>query len=664
MDSKEIKKIKEQLESAADAYYNSDELIMSDEDFDKLKDKYESLTNKKFSVGSPPRKDKKVVNVSHNYEHMVGTLSKVNTIEEFEKWLNNIEYNITKLLITPKFDGNSICIEYKDKQVSLALTRGRDGKGVDQTDTFSNRRVPYKNEMAVRYEAIINKKVFSDVIEEKRKEKGKDKNYANERSLLAGILSDDNAKKYEKYISLVPLSVSFKNIPISREKEIEVIEKIQSSKMFGNNIKNTFTIIENKKNNNSYLVKEVKKVYDYYTKNRFNFDYMVDGIVIEIMDEDIRKNLGYLNDRPKFSIAFKFPYMEKETKVTGIEFDVSENGSGRITPMIVYEPVYFNGAKQKRTSIANYKRFKELQPINIGSDILVSYRNDVLSYITKLDTENNKKIKPSEFIKKCPVCGSDIVINKNETFAYCSNAKCKARVVGRINNYVSVLDLKGIDYKIIEKLYDAGLLKSISGLYKLDYSKIAELDGFGSLSANNIKQAIIFHEYKDYELIAGLGIENFGIKMAKIFIQEFPLEKLIDKEFISNPDFYNKIININGFSDIMAKKIIKGLKTYNKLLNNLVNLIGIDDIKITKKIEVENQLTFVITGDTKPVFKNRDEFTKFVEAKGHKVVGSVSSKTDFLVNNDSTSNSTKNKKAKELGIKIITVQEAYDMLTK
>jgi DNA ligase (NAD+) len=385
---------------------------------------------------------------------------------------------------------------------------------------------------------------------------------------------------------------------------------------------------------------------------------MIDGLVIEFVNKQIR-SLGYLDNRPRFAIALKFPYMEKTSEVTGIEWEVSPNGTGRITPMVKFKPVEFNGAVQSRISLANYIRYQKLQPIGIGTKCLIEYRNDVLSYFTKLDCTENNKIKPIPFTTTCPCCGGKVEINKNKTFAYCSNETCPSKTVGRINNYINKLDIKGIELKTIEKLFNAGLVTKISDIYNVDVNKMSELEGFGRTSALNFKDAVDNNMPYDYEILAGMGIEGIAKKNSKELMKEFRLADLTDFNIIKSEDFKQAVKNIEGFADISASNLVNGLVLYNEDLKELV--VSVRYRNSDQRKPNEKQLKFVITGDTE-YFKDRNDFINAVEGKGHRVIGSVSKNTDYLVNNNPDSTSVKNQKAKTLNIPIITDTQAAQLL--
>ena len=383
---------------------------------------------------------------------------------------------------------------------------------------------------------------------------------------------------------------------------------------------------------------------------------MIDGIVIELIGERYKK-LGWVNSKPKWSCALKFPYMEATSKVTGFDFCLGK--SGKITPRVWFEPVVFNGATQQKVSLANYDRFQELK-LGIGSDVLVSYRNDCLSYVEKLDTENNKTIEPYPFTDKCPLCGGKVEVTDTGAFAYSANESCPGKVVGRVERYLTKLDIKGIKSATLEKLYENGMLTDIHSLYELDYKKVAKIEGLGEKSAEIMKKSISNKKPYDYELLAGIGVDDLGNTMAKVLCKEYTLDELL--KMVTKKNFKSKISDIAGFSDIMATKLYEGLILYSDELARLIKVTNAKNYKDTVVKPSGATYTFCITGSING-WKNRDELKNYLEGLGHKVVNSVTSKTDYLINNDTESTSSKNKKAKELGKSIINESQLKELLS-
>jgi DNA ligase (NAD+) len=635
---------KEILEWAAAEYYNTDKKVLVDEVFDNVKSVYEMY--RPLPVGAPAPSGKGTVDVDHTFGHLVGTLSKVNSAEEALKWLSEKLYTVNMpdamIMVSEKFDGNSVVIEYKDGKAVSALTRGRDGKGLDLMHVFGDRTIVIPGHIGVRYEVVMT----YDDFEAYSAERGE--SYANPRSTVAGILGRDNAADFAEYLTLVPLAVSLKGKEVGRLEEMKYILKLnQSTKVpflyemyrFGD------------------LRHKLVDCYHELAESRKEMNYMIDGMVLEIIDTKTREILGSINNTPRYSVALKFPYMEKESTVTGIEFDFGR--SGIITPCVTFEPVEFNGAVQKRVSLANYKRFSELK-LGIGSKILVQYRNDVLSYVEKLDVSENDSITPAPFIENCPKCNRPIQITPNGTFAYCPYNDCRGKMTGKIENYLAKMDLKGIKEATIEKLFDAGLIRTIPNLYTLDYEKVAAIPGMGKRSAEIIKQTLESKlEVYDYELLGSLGIDDISRSASKVLMSHITLDKLLN---IPYDQLRSIVTSIEGFSEIMFNKLAHGITENGLILQRLMNILTIKEFGAELKDNRDTKTyTFCVTGSL-TTFSSRDELKNLLESRGHKVAGSVSKNTDYLVTNDPGSGSGKNKKAAELGVKIITEQELRNLL--
>jgi len=676
----EIKKI---LDEASKAYYNSSEPIMSDEEFDYTCNLYEKLSGEKYNTETEPEKEVTVVSknkvtnkkntiIEHTFKGLLGTIDykfpkepTSDALKDLKEWLISqirtfkLDSNNISILVTEKYDGNSLSIEYENGKAVKATTRGKNGKGLDLLPIFKNDRLlkPIKDYIGVKYEVILT----YDNLEKlnKEREKNGESTYKNPRNTVAGLLSRTDSDKYRKYLTLVPISLKFRDKEISREEEIKYIDEYV-------NQSDVSLVREFYDGNIKDIYKSIKQKYNDYITERLEMHYMIDGLVIEFLTDNNEELFGrFASGSPKWSCAIKFPYMEKTTTVEDIIFEASPNGTGKITPSVIYKPVTFIGNEMRKTSLANYKRFKELK-LGKGSKIVVSYHNDVLSYVDKLNAPENDKIKPIPFTNKCPACGGEVRIHTNdkgeETFVYCNNKKCYMKLLGKINNITNQLDMKGIDILTLEKIYNAGYLNKVSDLFKLEYRKISKIEGLGNTSAMNIIQSVRNVNPDDYELLAALGIKNLGKDTAKNIFKEFTFDELLNKEYISTDEFYEKLLNIDGIADKMANYIQKGLIKKHNLLNVLHE--NIDYRSLTHvKVDKSEQLIFVITGDTDPkYFADRKEVKDYVESKGHKLTSSVSGKTNYLVTEDTTSGTKKNLEAAKRGIPIITCSQLVDLL--
>jgi len=663
-----VKDLKRTLDRACDAYYNSSLPIMSDEEFDNACITYRKLAGEPYNTATAPRKSKdeksgkKLVDTKHTFENLLSTIdNQFQNLDDFNEWIDGLfeDLGLSKndeleLLVSEKYDGNSICIEYEEGKAKLALTRGEDGKGADVTEIFKNEKLLKKPKWycGIKYEVMLSYENFDKL--NKVREANNEATYANPRNTVAGLLSRLDAPKFREYLTLVPLSMRIKDKEIDRYKELDYIEKLQRK----GDIEFNGEIFEG---NAKSLKDSIKEMYNRYATTRENLGYMIDGLVIEVIDSKYKEQLGsFAAGSPKWQAKLKFPHMQKTTTVENIIFEASPNGTGKITPSVVFKPVYFNGAEMRKVSLANYKRFKELG-LGKGSKVMIEYRNDVLSYCSKLDDPINDTIEPIPFIDHCPACGSTkLRVNENETFVYCDNPLCSMKRIGKINNYTNMVGIKGIEVSTLAKIVNAGLLETSADLYRLNYRALSRVEGLGSKSAENIIDAIRSVTPNDYDILAGLGIDNLGKDCAKNILSEVSFDSLCDLSYVQSKEFKEKLANIEGIGPIMSERIPKELANNNALLNDLLSTVK---FKTVKRAKATNQLTFVTTGDPdKRYFEKRDDLKNYIESKGHKLTGSVSKNTDYLVTETPNSGTVKNKKARELGKPIITCEQLIDML--
>lgn len=648
-----IKLVKELLEEASNYYYNTDKLLLTDNEYDTLYNLYFQITGD-YIIGALPKEGKGTINVEHTYENLVGTLTKCFTFEEAEKWIRNICDNYSFLLdysvrVTLKYDGNSVTLEFnKNGEMIKALTRGKNGKGKDLTHAFKgyNCNLKLDTEFAIKYEAIVSYDNYNKICEKF------DEDYANPRSLVSGLLGRDDVIKYKDYITLIPLKVKTKSLTNDVfYTELGELDSAIIRKAYGEDNPFLKYSLDIQASDSNEIIDKLKEFYDKIIKTRSELPFQIDGIVIEFLNTDIQESEGYLETQkgsiPRFATALKLPYLEKKTTVEGIDF--SYGTFGRITPVVHFKPIDFNGTEHTKQSIHNYKRFTELN-LGVGSEILVSYNSDCLSYVTKLETPNNDFIEPIEFIDCCPLCGSDLYLNENETFVTCSNPNCEGKVLGKLKNYFVKMDIKGIKESTLKKLIDGGLVNTIDDLYTMDYKKIAKIDGLGEIIAENLKKALINKKYYDYEILGSLGFEMISTETTKILCKEYSIKEILD--FYDNETLFSKLIKVEGFSEILASYFIEGINENYNLIEYLMNR-GYKCLKEEiAKNKSSDSLTIVFTGV-------RDKALQLkLEMQGHRVTSSVSNKTDIVVCADVSSLSVKAKTARELGKEIISIDEA------
>ena len=653
---KDLDSLKEFLVMCSEAYYNTDTKVIDDTDYDYIYNRYIELGGEEI-VGAEPTEGKATIDSDHKYKTLVGTLDKCQTMDDLKEWIIKNFPNPNQevhLYVTLKFDGNSISIEYdQNGNVLKALTRGKDGKGVDLTRVFKDRKVVNKfNEpMGIKYEVLIT---YSDL--EKLNEEFKTE-YKNPRSAVSGMLGSNDAYKFKDYFTLEPLWVKPMNINITRTAELIYIQE-----QFPNsaNAEYIYEVIGNREE----VFGTLEAIYDEIIGERQDLDFMIDGLVIDIADNTLREKLGFIEGgktlKPRWATALKFPYMEKESVITGFDFTLGD--SGKISPRAWFEPVTFNGATFVKQYLQGYGRFMELG-LSIGSKVLVQYRNDCLTYLEPMEGSRLEGVDPFPFASECPVCGGPVVITDTGAFAYCGNPLCEGKVVGRINNFFTKMDIKGIKENTIQKLYDAGIWTKIEDVFSFNVNRAMHLEGMGESSVNKIVKAIAKKKYYDYEILGSLGIPSFSLATAKDLMKIISLEELMNfltyDESLRQNAFEGVVMHCEGIGEILAENIYEGVVKNKELIKFLMNrgyMCIADELKYD-----DVRYTFVITGDLEH-FKDRGDLKLLLERRGHKVVGSVSGKTDYLITNDPNSGTVKNRKAQELGKPIITEEQLIEML--
>lgn len=661
-------KVKELLEKASEYYYNSDKIILSDKDYDDIYKLYNSITEITI-VGAKPASQKGTINVSHQYTNLVGTLGKAQNLDEcFEDFVDlivskfdtfDLQSNSYIFNLSLKFDGNSVTFEFdKNGNLKKALTRGRNGQGKDLTNVFkdfkSANKISMNEEFAIKNEIVIEYKNF-DLVSELNGE-----DYSNPRSLVSGILGSDNAYNFRKYLTIVPLTMKTMNdnncIP---KKELPILNatnecytfKNEIEKVFGKNYYNKYSKKETASNGEEFKSK-IKDYYNYVNSIRGKLDFMIDGIVIDILNKEIREEMGYnpSGEIPKFSIALKLPYLEAETNVESCEFCVGSHG--RVTPLIHFKPVNFNGTEHTKQQVSSVKRLNDLS-IGIGSKVLITYNNDCLSYISKIEDPSNNKIKPFEYPKNCPSCGKPLKFIKNRktdeiTLAECINNECTSIKLGKVINFLSVMDYKGIKENIITKLFENNLMNDITDFYNLDYKAIEKIDGLGKGTCKIICDEIKRKEYYDYEILGSLSFKDVALESAKIICENYSLDDIID--YYNNDILQSKLLQVPSIGSIKAENFEKGFEENSDIIEFLMD-------RGYKERKKEMSMNIIGVGK-KIVFTGfRDFDLQFkLEKMGHKVASSVSGKTDILVH-DGNPGATKIKAAKEKGITIMELSE-------
>ena len=648
-ETERMKELIEVLNKASKAYYAEDIEIMSNAEYDALYDELLMLEEKTGTVlaGSP------TVNVGYEavdnlpketHESPMLSLDKTKDREALRDWLNGHE-----ALLSWKLDGLTIVLTYENGTLSKAVTRGNGEVGevvTNNAKTFINlpHKIAYKGKLIIRGEAVISYDDFNKINEEIPEEGAK---YKNPRNLCSGSVRQLNneitAKRNVRFIAFNYVSQGGSDTDFKlRSEQFDFLKK------------QGFEVVEYHKVTEDSILDKIS----YFAKMVANYPIPSDGLVLTYNDIEYGRSLGRTAKFPRDSIAFKWADETANTHLIDMEWSPSR--TGLINPVAIFEPVELEGTTVSRASVHNVSIVKSLM-LGIGDEISVYKANMIIPQIKENFTKSGNLTIP----KFCPACSEKTQI-KNENGVetlYCVNEACPAKQIKRFSLFVSrdAMKIDGLSEATLEKFISVGFIKKLSDIYKLAEHKeaICNMDGFGDKSYEKLISSI--EKSRDVllpNLIYALGILNVGLSNAKIICKAFDY----DIEKIKNATV-EEIAVTDNIGDVIATSVFDFFHDSEKLseFNELVNELN---ILIPEKKETNSNIggkTFVITGSLN-TYENRNVLKDLIESLGGKVAGSVSAKTDYLINNDVTSNSSKNKKAKELNVQIISEEDFNELI--
>ena len=627
------------LNEANKAYYQEDREIMSNYEYDKLYDELKEMEEETGVVLSNSPTIRVGYELMSNlpkerHEKAMLSLDKTKDLSVLKDWLGE-----KTGLLSWKLDGLTIVMTYEGGKLVKAVTRGNGEIGEVVTNNarvFINIpvNISYKGSLVIRGEAVISYSDFNKLNEQIPEAEGK---YKNPRNLCSGsvrqlnnkITAERNVRFYA--FSLVKADVDFKN------SRIEQLNWLNSQ---------GFSAVEFKKTTREDIEERVKWFEDHISGN----DLPSDGLVLTYDDIGYGSSLGSTAKFPRDSIAFKWRDEIKETRLLEIEWSASR--TGLINPIAIFEPVDLEGTTVSRASVHNLSIMEGLE-LGIGDTIKVYKANMIIPQVSDNLTRSNN----IEIPENCPVCsGETIIKNENDIKTlYCVNDECLAKQIKSFTHFVSrdALNVEGLSEATIEKLIAKGLVKELADIFHIEKFKdiITGMEGFGEKSFNNLINSVNkARKTTASRLLYSFGIANIGLSNAKIISRRFS----DDWKRIQGAA-YDDLVEINGIGEVMAKNYVKFFSDEKKkvIVEDVLKEVEIEVSPKTSLSQVFKNFIFVITGSVDH-FKNRDELKAAIEERGGKVTSSVTSKTNYLINNDNLSNSSKNKKAKELGIEIIT----------
>ena len=643
-----IKELVSILDEAARAYYSESREIMSDHEYDKLYDELSALeaeTGIIFS-GSPTQKVGYTISSQlekEKHSQPMLSLNKTKNVDELTLWLGEHEG-----ILSWKLDGLTIALTYNEGLLVKAVTRGDGQTGEVVTEgakTFENLplSIPFKGELILRGEAVIQYSDFEKINAEIEDDESK---YKNPRNLASGSVRQlDSSVTAGRHVRLYAFAlVNVKQISELLKREEQLIFLKEQG----------FDVVDYKKVD----ADGIKEAVHNFADTVGSTDLPSDGLVLIYDDIEYGESLGSTSKFPKDGIAFKWEDELAETTLSEIVWNASR--TGLINPTAVFDPVEIEGSTVKRAFVHNVSILEELK-LGIGDRIKVYKANMIIPQIAENLTKSGPVIPP----ESCPACGSEteIRVNINIKSLFCTNPACPAKQIKSFVNFVSKkgLNIEGLSESTLEKLIDIGFVREYADLFRLERfrDKIIEMEGFGEKSYDNLLASIDSARHTTRaRFLTALGLPQMGEANAKLIAKAFGY----DWEQMKTATI-DKLVEIDGIGEVMAKAYTDWFAdtTNREKLDRLMPFIKFADEKPHSGGALAGKI-FVITGSLES-WLNRDELKEAIEAAGGKVTGSVSEKTDYLINNDSTSGSAKNKKAKELDVQIITEEQINKMLT-
>lgn len=634
------------LNKASELYYQKNTIMMTDYEYDHLYDELVELekeTNMTLSNSPTINVEPEISSSLKQVEHPSPMLSlaKTKKVSELENFLGDKEG-----LLSWKLDGLTIVLTYENGKLISGVTRGTGIIGelvTENVKQFKNvpLTIPYKGRLVLRGEAIIKYSDFNRMNEELGDGSSQ---YKNPRNLCSGSVRQlDSSITAKRCVNCIIFALIESSTNISNLKS-ECFDWLKNQ---GFEVVEHYKVTKNTVKEQVLMFKEKVKEYDIPS----------DGLVITYDDIAYGNSLGTTAKFPKHSLAFKWKDETVATTLRKVDWLVSR--TGLINPVAVFDPVELEGTIVSRASVHNVSILEGLK-LGIGDTIMVYKANMIIPQIASNSTQSGNLEIPD----RCPVCGSkaSIISNSDVKYLYCMNDFCKAKLIKRLSLFVSrnAMNIDGISDMILNKLITEKIINNYKDLYHLDRykDKIIAFDGFGEKSYSNMINSIEKSRHvKLANFIYALGIPDIGFSRAKLICNHFNN----DFNKISNLT-YEELSNIPGVGDVIAKEWIDTFSNpdFIEELKELKEEIDIPKASTNSNKDLDG-LTFVITGSLNK-FTNRDTMIEFIEEHGGKVVTSISSKVNYLINNDITSTSTKNNKAKELGISIIDEDKFLELI--
>lgn len=637
-----MKELNQKLNQAAKAYYQEDREIMSNQEYDALYQELEQLEKETGTVlaGSPTT----VVGYEavdelpkESHESPMLSLDKTKEREALRSFIGP-----HKTLLSWKLDGLTIVLTYENGVLAKAVTRGNGVVGeviTNNARVFQNipLKIPYKGRLILRGEAIIT---YSDFERINASIEDVDAKYKNPRNLCSGSVRQLNneitARRNVRFYAFSLVSADHVDFDNSRERQLLWLRE------------QGFEVVEFK----CVTEEDLDAAMDYFSRAVETNDFPSDGLVALYDDIAYGDSLGRTAKFPRNSFAFKWADEMRETKLLEVEWSPSR--TGLINPVAIFQPVELEGTTVSRASVHNVSILKDLR-LGIGDTIRVYKANMIIPQIAENLTGSGNLPIP----ERCPACGGETVLKQdNDVEAlFCPNPVCPAKRIKAFALLVSrdAMNVDGLSEATLEKFIGKGFLHRLGDIFEIGKheEEIVEMEGFGKKSFDNLMESLEKARHTTLpRVIYSLGIPGIGLANAKVICKHFDQDI---KQILAADQ--EELSAIEGIGPVLAASLEEYFaKTENReQLSQLLSHVVLEKEETAAEQKLSGQI-FVITGSVEH-FANRSEMKAYIESLGGKVTGSVTGKTTYLINNDTTSNSSKNKKAKELGIPILSEED-------
>jgi DNA ligase (NAD+) len=622
-----------------ESYYNGTSIV-DDDVYDSIKQQlYDINPNHelfvKIGTNIPSTKEWK----KHKHSIFMGSQNKAKNIEELKDWYDN--YSSHQIIVQEKIDGISISLDYENGKLVRAITRGNGEIGEDVYKNIINiqniaKEIRYTESITIRGEIFLCKESFEKINLILNKENNKP--FTTLRNATSGIVRNTSGRFCNELMFIMYDSTLFYQYQTDIEHLHNLNEYCISMMYTTSTICNT--------------IEEIEKIYNNYIDNkRINLSYDIDGLVIKINDLYIRKKQGIVNNRPKGEIALKFPSKQAISILQDVEWNVTR--TGRINPKAIITPVEIDGAIITKATLHNYNYITDvLGGLSIGDNVIIERKGDIIPKITSVISRSNNNF--ISYPTLCPSCGN--VTKKEDTYIICDNLKCKDRVISSIYYFLEVLGVENIGERFVELLYEYDRIRNIIDIFELQQEDIYTIPGFGEKISNDFLKQLKEKTNTTLSIfLISLGLDLFG---------DMNVNKMID--FYGENETYNIITN-NTYVDLQcysnpntASLIMNQILQYNNIIKSLFKFITIK--KAEKISNILEGMSFCITGDL--LLYSREEAINIIKQYGGEYKTGVSKKLNYLITNDTSTGTSKNKKAIELGISIITENTFLSMIGK